>query len=68
MVKVHIPIQLEAHPLVDLGRTCLLKQEQGGYFAFLHQEILVRQQNKLERTYPHVIGEHVTCLKRYCPL
>jgi hypothetical protein len=36
--KVHIPIWLEAHPLVDLGRTCLLKQEQEGYFAFLQEE------------------------------
>jgi hypothetical protein len=33
--KVHILKPLEAHPLVGLGRTCLLKQEQEGYFAFL---------------------------------
>lgn len=34
----------------------------------LHQEIMVRQQSKLEITYPHVIGEDFTCPKRYCPL
>lgn len=57
MGGVDILILLEALPLEDLGRTCLLKQEQEGYSASLYG-ILVRQQKHPQTTYRNPIANN----------